>query len=431
MFQRPVPGHHRLVRFFGLRLQLVVSIVAAGVAGGAIGTAYLWILDRVDESIGPHRWDSTAAQIALLVGVGACIPLLVRVLGRPASVELVVDNIHVPDRDQPSTARLRSLVPISLLCIGAGGTLGPEAPVVTAAGTVSHRTARARTTLDRDHVRVVTITGMAAGFAVLFGAPFGAALFALEIPHRRGISYSQATIPAVMGATIGYCCSLLTRRHGLEPVWSFAISDHIDPSDLAWAVLAGAIGACIAALFTLMTAGAADAAARVPSSVRPALGGLALGLLAWWSPFALTNGEFQIDAVVATVGVGALATAAAAKLAAASLAVATGWRGGFIIPLFFVGFTVGLLIAEVFAIDHRIVFALGVMAAANVGVTKTPLGSTLVVTEMSGTTIAPTTLIASLVSLVLTSPVGLIHAQREPIDAYRDEHGKSGEQPAD
>ena len=53
------------------------------------------------------------------------------------------------------------------------------------------------------------------------------------------------------------------------------------------------------------------------------------------------------------------------------------------------------------------------MAAANTGVTKTPLGSTLVVSEMAGFRLLPTTLIATMVAFVLTSEVGLIHTQRE------------------
>ena len=61
------------------------------------------------------------------------------------------------------------------------------------------------------------------------------------------------------------------------------------------------------------------------------------------------------------------------------------------------------------------------MAAANVGVTKTPIGSTLVVTEMAGTAVLPSTLIASLVSLLLTSGVGLIESQRERFDPVGSE----------
>ena len=71
------------------------------------------------------------------------------------------------------------------------------------------------------------------------------------------------------------------------------------------------------------------------------------------------------------------------------------------------------------------------MAAANTGVTKTPLGSTLVVTEMAGFQLLPTTLLAVIVSFFLTSEVGLIHSQRERDvvgrdDGHRDEPGPGG-----
>jgi H+/Cl- antiporter ClcA len=68
------------------------------------------------------------------------------------------------------------------------------------------------------------------------------------------------------------------------------------------------------------------------------------------------------------------------------------------------------------------------MAACNVGVTKTPLGSVLVVSEMGGVQLLPTTLIASVIALVLTSNVSLIESQRRrtdamPIDESQDGHG--------
>jgi H+/Cl- antiporter ClcA len=58
------------------------------------------------------------------------------------------------------------------------------------------------------------------------------------------------------------------------------------------------------------------------------------------------------------------------------------------------------------------------LAAAIVGVTKTVLGSTLVVTELGGIRLLPTTLLASMIAMLLTSSVGLIESQRErtPMD---------------
>ena len=66
------------------------------------------------------------------------------------------------------------------------------------------------------------------------------------------------------------------------------------------------------------------------------------------------------------------------------------------------------------------VLAAALMVACNVGVTKTPLGSTLVVTEMAGMALLPSTLLAAVVSLVLTSSVGLIDSQRRRLIAPDD-----------
>jgi len=171
-------------------------------------------------------------------------------------------------------------------------------------------------------------------------------------------------------------------------------------------------------VFTALVQVASRLAHRLPAAPRPALGGLVLGILAIASPYALTHEELQIDALAIGVGASALIVAAVVKLVAAAVCVATGWRGGFIIPLFFVGFCVGRVVVGHLPGATEWAFVVAVMIAANVGVTKTPLGSTLVVLEMTGATVLPGALIAALVSLVLTSPVALIESQRERVDAY-------------
>jgi H+/Cl- antiporter ClcA len=56
------------------------------------------------------------------------------------------------------------------------------------------------------------------------------------------------------------------------------------------------------------------------------------------------------------------------------------------------------------------------MAALNTGVTKTPLGSTLVVSKMVGLALVPSTAIASVIALLLTHRSGLVSSQRERIE---------------
>lgn len=415
-----VLDRERLVRFFGVRLRMVASIVAVGLGGGAIGAAYLRVLQLVSDVLGPGAW-SDGAHIAVLAAVGALITVLVRTLGRPADVELLVGNIHVQgmtDDRVGSDGRLRSLIPISLLSVGAGGTLGPEAPLVTTTGTMARRWAN-NAKLEPHDVRTLAITGMAAGFSVLFGAPLGAAIFALEIPHRRGLEYYEALVPAALGALCGFAVSTLAGGLGLEPIWRLPVINSIDGIDLAWAVLAGVLGAAIGVLFTAVVTVLHRLADVAPAAPRPMLGGIVLGLLALVSPYALTNGEFQIETMLEhPPAVRVLIVAGVAKLLGAAVALVTGWRGGFIIPLFFSGFVLGWAVSEWLPIDHPWVFITGTMVAANVAVTKTPFGSALVVTEMTGYTLLPTTIVSSLTSLILTSPVGLLENQRQRYDMY-------------
>jgi H+/Cl- antiporter ClcA len=335
-----------------------------------------------------------------------------RVLGSPGDVELLVDNIHVSGSES-NLRSLRSLVPMSILTISAGGAAGPEAPLVTTCGTLGGWFARRRS-LNVDDARCVTIAGMAAAFTVLFGAPLGSAIFALEILHRRGMQYTEALLPAIVGALTGYICYVVLTGTDLVPAWHIPGVGSLHRTDLLWAVAAGVAGALIAVAFTYLTLGLRRLFEFLPSTARPVIGGLGLAGLALASPYALTFGEVQTGHVLATrIGVGVLALAVVAKLVGTSLTVSSGWPGGFIIPLFFIGATLGQLTHQQFAAAPVGVICAALMVSANVGVTKTMLGSTLVVTEMGGLRLLPTTLIAATIAFVLTSEVGLIHSQRE------------------
>jgi H+/Cl- antiporter ClcA len=397
------------------RNRLLSVVVVTGLLGGLVGAAYLGLLNVVQRGLGPSHWSLTA-HVLVLAGVGIVVAGLTRWLGNPADVELLVDNIHVLGGAEDVRA-LRSLIPVSLLCIGAGGALGPEAPLVTTTGTLGSWLGT-RASLDRDDLRIVSIAGMAAGFTVLFGAPLGSAVFALEILHRRGLEYYEALLPAAIGALCGYAVYAAATGLGLEPVFRFPASGPLQLADLGWGVAAGAAGAAVAFAFTYLCIGLRRMVAVLPSDARPVIGGVLLGAAAFATPYALTNGEVQIEHLTtARVAVATLLGAAAMKLIASAVTVVTGWKGGFIIPLFFIGFCLARAAAGHLPGSDEWILAAGLMVACNVGVTKTPIGSTLVVTEMAGMAVLPSTLLAAMVSLALTSGVGLIDSQRRRFDA--------------
>lgn len=390
-------------------------VLAVGLAGGLGGAAYVTTLRGVTSVLGPGQW-SRPAHLAVLVAVGALIGLLTLVLGNPGDVELLVDNIHVSG-GKPNLTELRSLIPVSLLGIGAGSAIGPEAPLVQTTGSVGSWVAH-RFGLSVAESRVLTITGMAAGFTVLFGAPLGSAVFALEILHRRGMQYYEALLPAAAGSLLGYAVYVGLTGVGLAPVWRFPVLGALTPLDLGVGLLAGVAGAAVAAAFTYLSRWLRTGFRYLPVALRPAVGGLVLGGLAFASPYALTFGEGQIQTVAGRrLAVATLLLAALIKLVASATSVSSGWRGGFIIPLFFMGAALGSAGASVLHVNQAVAMV-AMMAAANVGVTKTPLGTCLIVAEMAGMRMFPPVLAASLVALALTSRVHMIETQRAREGAF-------------
>ena len=413
---------------FGDLHRMIGWVLLVGALGGGVGFAFLSTLHGLEYLIAPTHYRGVAggwAIVVIMAGVGLMVGLITRYLGTPGDVELLVNNIHVLGGSK-DVRDLKSLLPVSLLCIAGGGAAGPEAPLVQTTGGIGSVLANWRgfSTADR---RVLAITGMAAGFTVLFGTPLGSAIFALEILHRRGMEYYEALMPAILGSLMGYAVFMLATGLGLAPIWQFPASAHLQQLDILWAVPAGAVGAVVAVAFTYFNLALRRLFHQLPMTARPVLGGVILGLLgAFWSGYALTFGELQINELLSKTGEHPMAaffiTAAVAKFLGTSITISSGWRGGFIIPLFFIGAAIGQLWHFLMpGQTNAVVLMAALMVAINTGVTKTPIGSMLVVTEMAGLELMPTTLIAAVIALLLTSEVGLIESQRTRDTAEQDD----------
>jgi len=391
----------------------IVALV--GLVGGLAGAGYVEALKYLTRVLGPAQF-TRPEHLAVLIGVGAAIGLLTLLLGDPGDVELLIDNIHVSGGTDDLRG-LRSLIPISLLGISAGSAIGPEAPLVQTTGSLGSWVARRRR-LTVPESRILAVTGMAAGFTVLFGAPLGSAVFALEILHRRGLEYYEALLPAGIGSLAGYVVYGAVTGLGYHPIWRFPeppVTLHL--VDLGVGLGAGVAAAVVALAFVTAARLFRRAFAALPALARPIVGGALLGGLAFASPYALTFGEGQIQVVArAELAVATLLVAALAKLVASSMIVSSGWRGGFIIPLFFIGAALGVAAHDLLGVNQVVAMA-AMMAATNAGVTKTPFGSTLVVAEMAGVRVLPPVLLAALLALFLTSRTSMIHTQRS-----RDDH---------
>jgi len=416
--------------------KLLPMAALTGLIGGLVGAAYVTAMNALSQLLFPAPWAATLPQLVktpfnttitwsneahwlILVGAGLLTAVAVKLIGDPGDTELLVDNIHVHGGAPAEDIRqLKSLIPISLVNIAVGSGIGPEAPLSQTNGTIGSWLSH-RWHISQDETRILTITGMAAGFTVLFAAPFGASVFAMELLHRKSLRYFEVLLPALTGTIVGYIVYTALTTLGLRPVWDIGSVLHV-PNDLVladfgWAIAAGIAGALIAAAFTYLVVLTRWMFRPIPALAKPVVTGVALGALAFASPYALTFAELQLThlALLDKVAIATLGLAVVVKLVAAALSMAGGWKGGFIIPMFFCGYCLGRAGSE-FLPGHPngVVLAVCLMVAINVGVTKTPLGSTLVVTEMVGMRLLPTALISGLLSFFLTSNVYLIESQQ-------------------
>ncbi len=406
-------------------VQMMTCAALIGIVGGLVATLYYFVLESlmhgvwhtIPEWVNPHfpSWLPTSNYVWIATTIGGfCVGLVLYFMGLPGEMAKVVDSIHSPGRID--IKKTPAMVVASLVAITAGGSAGPEAPLVQVNGSFGSWLGD-RLNLDTASVRVFTFCGMSAALGAFFGAPIGAALFALEIPHRRGLEYYEAVAPAVVAAILSFATFRINTGITIGGFYHFESIPQLQPINLLEGLLLGVVGAAVAVLFIYIfkTVGKLLAPLENNLILLATLGGLSIGLIAFVYPETLFFSEEQIHTVIETgaaLGAVSLLIIAFAKMFAISFTLHSGFLGGFIFPLFFIGANTGLAIALLIPSLHPTVAMVCLMAAVNVAVTKTPVSTSIILSVLSGTAMLPVIVIASFVSFVLTSNVSMISTQR-------------------
>ena len=405
--------------------EVMLWTAVVGVIGGLVACAYYWLLEGSMAFLWKtlplwvERWAPAWLErhhwLWLITGIGGgLVGLALKLLGTPGEVSAVVDNIHM-EGGRIDIKQTPSMVVASLLSITFGGSAGPEAPLVQINGSLGSWLGD-RLRLTPEIVRTLTFCGMGAALGAFFGAPLGGALFALEIPHRRGLEYYEAMVPATISATLAWL--IFRAITGL----SFGRLYHVPLMEVTqrgvWvSALCGLFGAALAAMFVAIFRAIEHAAKPLEKHhvLLGVIGGICIGVIAGVYPQTLFFGEHQgAELLENGVQLGALALFGLllAKMFAVGCTLHSGFRGGFIFPLFFIGAAGGLALSVMFPIIPAPLAALCTMAAVNVAVTKTPVSTTVILATLAGLGIVPLLLIAAFVSFLLTTRVALIRTQR-------------------
>ena len=304
----------------------------------------------------------------------------------------------------------------SLLCVASGGSLGPEAPLVQVTGSTGTWLGKLFR-LKGEELRSLSIAGMASGFTALFGAPLGGSLFSLEIlHHKHAVEYYKAIIPAFVASCFSYLVFAVIVHLGLGPTWNLSAYEYSGIFDFGYAVLFAVIGAAFGwvFIFCIKFFRAVFEKYSMPIYVKTFVGGLLIGLIAYYLPITRYFGHHEINELLSgSFSIESLFAILVLKIIAISITVTSGWRGGFIIPLFFVGTSLGLIIHQLFPTVNMTLPIVSCMAAINACVTRTPMSTTILLGTLTGFGHLIPIFFASLTGYFLAPRIPFIGSQME------------------
>jgi CIC family chloride channel protein len=294
----------------------------------------------------------------------------------------------------------------SLLTIGSGGSAGVEGPIGQIGAGFGSWLARLLR-LSVDERRLLVLAGAAGGIGAIFRAPLGGALFIVEVLYSSTAIEAAALLPCASASIVAYCVfALFITPRPLFVVPPLAFHGLADlPAFVVLALVCAGMGW----LWVRVFYGSRDRIFHhipLPHAIRPALGGLMMGLLAVAFPQVMGGGYGWVQwgaigmppwltmpdntAWRPEMGAGLLLLLAVLKIVATSLTVSSGGSGGAFGPSIVIGGLVGGAVGQAMAAVwpgptiSPAAFTLVGMGGFFAGVSKTPLAAIVMVCEMSG-----------------------------------------------
>lgn len=383
-----------------------------GLLGGVIAGLYWIVLELFTHKL---AFFSGWQVIPVMAICGLIAGLIIHFIGDPGEIHLIVNNIRF-NKGKLDPKNNPSMILSSLFCVASGGSLGPEAPLVQVTGSTGSWIGKLFR-LKGEDLRSLSIAGMASGFTALFGAPLGGSLFSLEIlHHKHAVEYYQAIIPALVASCFSYLVFALIIHLGLGPTWDLSAYEYSGIFDFGYAILFAIIGAALGWVFIFCTRFFKFMFEKkpIPIYLKTLIGGFLLGCIAFYFPITRYFGHHEInELLISKYSLTLLFLILIFKIIAISITVTSGWRGGFIIPLFFVGATLGLILHNLFPSINLTLAIVSCMAAINACVTRTPMSTTILLATLTGFGHFVPILFASLTGYFLAPRIPFISSQME------------------
>lgn len=305
--------------------------------------------------------------------------------------DAAIDAVHY----NPRGIRLRAVVVkilASALTIGSGGSGGREGPTAQISAGFGSLLARVLD-LSPEDGRIAVSVGIGSGIGAIFSAPMGGAVLAADIVYRDDFE-TAALLPGVFASIIAY--AIFGAVFGYHPLFAAPSYRFDQPIQLLWFGLIGLLAGGIGLLYSKGFYATVRVSHQLPFSrkLRPAVGGLIVGLMALAIPQVLGTGYGWVQKALSDdllhIPLWIILVLPLARIGATSLSIGTGGSGGVFGPGMDIGAFTGLAFWRLFepiapGIGHDPApFVIVGMMAVFGGISRAPLAVMLMVAEMTG-----------------------------------------------
>lgn len=361
-------------KYFRTFYRWVLVSVATGVVCGLVGSAFHLTVDWVTSVRMANPW-----LIFLLPVGGLAIAAIYRVSKMEGEgTNGIIDSIHDGAR-----VHIR-LVPVIFVSTAithlVGGSAGREGAALQIGGGIGYKVGRLLKLDDKD-MRLVTLCGMSAVFAALFGTPLTATIFALEV-ISVGILYYSGFIPCLVASVTAYGISRLV---GIAPMRYAVALEPLEVMMLIKVCILAVICALVSIVFCVaMHQTERFAGAKIKNIyLRAALGGVIVIALTLIVGTDCYNG-IGTDTIARALGEGeAPGWGFFWKIVFTAVTIGFGFKGGEIVPTMFIGAALGCTAGPLLGIPPQFAAAIGLVAVF-CGAVNCPIASIILSVELFG-----------------------------------------------